>query len=437
MYSKYICGMENMEELYRLYLSSKGICTDSRKLEVGQLFFALRGENFDGNDFAEIALENGAIAVVIDDPEKIALRNFYYVPDALTTLQQLAQFHRKHFQIPVIAITGSNGKTTTKELISSVLSGKYRIKATSGNLNNHIGVPLTLLSIQADTEFAIIEMGANHLGEITFLCEIVQPDYGLITNIGKAHLEGFGNLEGVIRAKTELYKFLALSNGLAFVNGKDELLLTKSSNLRRILYNSDSSAVKGDIVDTTGYLKVSLRILNRDYLLHTQLVGAYNLPNILAAACIGNYFGVEDDKICEAIKNYRPSNFRSQFIKTQHNKLVMDAYNANPSSMEAAITNFVSRFESPKAAILGEMLELGLESKKEHQAIVDKIASANIQKLFFVGKNFSDIALPPTAMHFENATLLKDYLRKEPLQQYFILIKGSRGNKLETLLDVL
>ncbi|HNQ59300.1 MAG TPA: UDP-N-acetylmuramoyl-tripeptide--D-alanyl-D-alanine ligase [Bacteroidales bacterium] len=429
--------MENMEELYRLYLSSKGICTDSRKLEVGQLFFALRGENFDGNDFAEIALENGAIAVVIDDPEKIALRNFYYVPDALTTLQQLAQFHRKHFQIPVIAITGSNGKTTTKELISSVLSGKYRIKATSGNLNNHIGVPLTLLSIQADTEFAIIEMGANHLGEITFLCEIVQPDYGLITNIGKAHLEGFGNLEGVIRAKTELYKFLALSNGLAFVNGKDELLLTKSSNLRRILYNSDSSAVKGDIVDTTGYLKVSLRILNRDYLLHTQLVGAYNLPNILAAACIGNYFGVEDDKICEAIKNYRPSNFRSQFIKTQHNKLVMDAYNANPSSMEAAITNFVSRFESPKAAILGEMLELGLESKKEHQAIVDKIASANIQKLFFVGKNFSDIALPPTAMHFENATLLKDYLRKEPLQQYFILIKGSRGNKLETLLDVL
>jgi UDP-N-acetylmuramoyl-tripeptide--D-alanyl-D-alanine ligase len=437
MYSKYICGMENMEELYRLYLSSKGICTDSRKLEVGQLFFALRGENFDGNDFAEIALENGAIAVVIDDPEKIALRNFYYVPDALTALQQLAQFHRKHFQIPVIAITGSNGKTTTKELISSVLSGKYRIKATSGNLNNHIGVPLTLLSIQADTEFAIIEMGANHLGEITFLCEIVQPDYGLITNIGKAHLEGFGNLEGVIRAKTELYKFLALSNGLAFVNGKDELLLTKSSNLRRILYNSDSSAVKGDIVDTTGYLKVSLRILNRDYLLHTQLVGAYNLPNILAAACIGNYFGVEDDKICEAIKNYRPSNFRSQFIKTQHNKLVMDAYNANPSSMEAAITNFVSRFESPKAAILGEMLELGLESKKEHQAIVDKIASANIQKLFFVGKNFSDIALPPTAMHFENATLLKDYLRKEPLQQYFILIKGSRGNKLETLLDVL
>ena len=429
--------MENMEELYRLYLSSKGICTDSRKLEVGQLFFALRGENFDGNDFAEIALENGAIAVVIDDPEKIALRNFYYVPDALTALQQLAQFHRKHFQIPVIAITGSNGKTTTKELISSVLSGKYRIKATSGNLNNHIGVPLTLLSIQADTEFAIIEMGANHLGEITFLCEIVQPDYGLITNIGKAHLEGFGNLEGVIRAKTELYKFLALSNGLAFVNGKDELLLTKSSNLRRILYNSDSSAVKGDIVDTTGYLKVSLRILNRDYLLHTQLVGAYNLPNILAAACIGNYFGVEDDKICEAIKNYRPSNFRSQFIKTQHNKLVMDAYNANPSSMEAAITNFVSRFESPKAAILGEMLELGLESKKEHQAIVDKIASANIQKLFFVGKNFSDIALPPTAMHFENATLLKDYLRKEPLQQYSILIKGSRGNKLETLLDVL
>ena len=203
MYSKYICGMENMEELYRLYLSSKGICTDSRKLEVGQLFFALRGENFDGNDFAEIALENGAIAVVIDDPEKIALRNFYYVPDALTALQQLAQFHRKHFQIPVIAITGSNGKTTTKELISSVLSGKYRIKATSGNLNNHIGVPLTLLSIQADTEFAIIEMGANHLGEITFLCEIVQPDYGLITNIGKAHLEGFGNLEGVIRAKTE------------------------------------------------------------------------------------------------------------------------------------------------------------------------------------------------------------------------------------------
>ena len=429
--------MENMEELYRLYLSSKGICTDSRKLEVGQLFFALRGENFDGNDFAEIALENGAIAVVIDDPEKIALRNFYYVPDALTALQQLAQFHRKHFQIPVLAITGSNGTTTTKELISSVISGKYRIKATSGNLNNHIGVPLTLLSIQADTEFAIIEMGANHLGEITFLCEIVQPDYGLITNIGKAHLEGFGNLEGVIRAKTELYKFLALSNGLAFVNGKDELLLTKSSNLRRILYNSDSSAVKGDIVDTTGYLKVSLRILNRDYLLHTQLVGAYNLPNILAAACIGNYFGVEDDKICEAIKNYRPSNFRSQFIKTQHNKLVMDAYNANPSSMEAAITNFVSRFESPKAAILGEMLELGLESKKEHQAIVDKIASANIQKLFFVGKNFSDIALPPTAMHFENATLLKDYLRKEPLQQYFILIKGSRGNKLETLLDVL
>ena len=429
--------MENMEELYRLYLSSKGICTDSRKLEVGQLFFALRGENFDGNDFAEIALENGAIAVVIDDPEKIALRNFYYVPDALTALQQLAQFHRKHFQIPVLAITGSNGTTTTKELISSVLSGKYRIKATSGNLNNHIGVPLTLLSIQADTEFAIIEMGANHLGEITFLCEIVQPDYGLITNIGKAHLEGFGNLAGVIRAKTELYKFLALSNGLAFVNGKDELLLTKSSNLRRILYNSDSSAVKGDIVDTTGYLKVSLRILNRDYLLHTQLVGAYNLPNILAAACIGNYFGVEDDKICEAIKNYRPSNFRSQFIKTQHNKLVMDAYNANPSSMEAAITNFVSRFESPKAAILGEMLELGLESKKEHQAIVDKIASANIQKLFFVGKNFSDIALPPTAMHFENATLLKDYLRKEPLQQYFILIKGSRGNKLETLLDVL
>lgn len=429
--------MENIEELYRLFLISRGVCTDSRKLEEGQLFFALRGENFDGNDFAEIALKNGAMAVIIDNPEKKNLQHAFFVPNALVTLQQLAGFHRKHFHIPVIAITGSNGKTTTKELVSSVLSKKFQIKATTGNLNNHIGVPLTLLSIQPNTEFAIIEMGANHLGEIAYLCEIAQPNHGLITNIGRAHLEGFGNFDGIIKAKTELYEFLALSNGLAFVNGKDELLLTKSNNLRRILYNSDSSIVKGEVIDSTGYLKVNLRISNSEHLLQTQLVGAYNLSNILAAACIGNYFGVKDDLISEAIEEYRPSNFRSQYIETQYNKLVMDAYNANPTSMEVAITNFMNRPETPKAAILGEMLELGIESLKEHQVLVDKVASANVQKLFFVGKNFSNVALPSAAKYFENTSLLKDYLRENPLQQYFILIKGSRGNKLETLLDVL
>ncbi|HAL64341.1 MAG: UDP-N-acetylmuramoyl-tripeptide--D-alanyl-D-alanine ligase [Bacteroidetes bacterium 38_7] len=429
--------MENIEELYRLFLISKGVCTDSRKLEEGQLFFALRGENFDGNDFAEIALKNGAMAVIIDNPEKKNLQHAFFVPNVLVTLQQLAGFHRKHFHIPVIAIAGSNGKTTTKELVASVLSKKYQIKATTRNLNNHIGVPLTLLSIQPNTEFAIIEMGANHLGEIAYLCEIARPNHGLITNIGRAHLEGFGNFEGIIKAKTELYEFLALSNGLAFVNGKDELLLTKSNNLRRILYNSDYSIVKGEVIDSTGYLKVNLRISNSEHLLQTQLVGAYNLSNILAAACIGNYFGVEDDMISEAIEEYRPNNSRSQYIETHYNKLVMDAYNANPTSMEVAITNFMNRPETPKAAILGEMLELGIESLKEHQALVDKVASANVQKLFFVGKNFSNVALPSAAKYFENTSLLKDYLRENPLQQYFILIKGSRGNKLETLLDVL
>lgn len=426
-----------METLYRLFQQSSGVCTDSRVLAPGNLFFALKGEHFDGNRFAAGALTGGAIAAIVDDPAVAVDDRMLLVDNALEALQQLAVFHRDRLSFPFLAITGSNGKTTTKELVSAVLSMRYRTTFTQGNLNNHIGVPLTLLSIPADAEMAVIEMGANHPGEIDALCRIAKPDYGIITNIGKAHLEGFGGFDGVVRTKTELYRFLAGHNGKAFVHANDPLLMDKSATNIRMTYGGPGDRVKGSVAGNTGFLHVKVQSGPQIYDLPTRLLGDYNLSNILAAFCIGDHFGVPSAKMAEAIIAYQPANNRSQFMETASNRLFLDAYNANPSSMEAALLNFFGQAGDNKAVILGEMKELGSDSRQEHERVLQLAASAKLQRIFLVGKGFGDLKLPDHAAYFETTAMLMEWLTRNPLRECLLLIKGSRANQLEQLTDVL
>lgn len=423
-----------IELLGTLFLRSTGITTDSRSVKPGNLFFALKGEKYDGNLFAAKALESGALAAVVDNPEVVSGASFILVEDTLKALQDLARWYRRQLSCPVIGITGSNGKTTTKELIANVLNTQFTTEFTRGNLNNHIGVPLTLLHIPQSAEMAVIEMGANHRGEIDFLSRLAEPTHGIITNIGKAHLEGFGGFEGVVQTKTELYRFLKENSGHAFVNGSDELLMQHSKGLNKTLYNHPEAAVGGELLNDEGFLKIGLRIENHYYEVQTQLVGAYNLPNLLAAAAIGNYWGVDDEKILRALESYKPTNNRSQWLETPKNKVIMDAYNANPSSMQAALLNFMKQPHRPKAVILGEMLELGEDSPREHAEIARLAASGGFDKIWFTGTGFKDVK---QGTWFENTAELKDYLRQNPLQGYLILVKGSRGNHLEEITDVL
>jgi UDP-N-acetylmuramoyl-tripeptide--D-alanyl-D-alanine ligase len=415
-----------IEQLYKLYSQSFLVDTDTRKIRKNSIFFALKGANFNGNTFAEKALKNGSSYAVVDEIEFVTSKKIIYVKNCLETLQELANFHRKQLKIPFIALTGSNGKTTTKELISCVLQKKYTVRATKGNLNNHIGVPLTILTIKPSDEIAIIEMGANHQKEIAFLSKIIEPDYGYITNFGKAHLEGFGGVEGVIKGKSELYDYLRLSNKIAFINKNDTIQVEKSRGIKTVSFSKD---VK--FLEANPFVKVFLN----NSIISTNLIGDYNYTNIAAAISIGIYFRVKSTDIKQALENYTPSNNRSQIIKTEQNEIILDAYNANPSSMEVALKNFSKIKTNSKTVIIGDMFELGDDSEYEHQKIGDLVASLQFDNVYFVGKLFKKIK---TKQHqFKNFEDLEKYLNKKPLKNQHILIKGSRGMQLERCLTLI
>lgn len=424
-----------LESLYIHFLKYPSISTDTRTLKSGDIFFALKGDNFNGNQYVSKALEMGASLCVCSEPQPSGPDRIMVVDDVLVTLSQLATLHRERSEIPVIGITGSNGKTTTKELVSTVLSSTYSTHFTKGNLNNHIGVPLTLLQINADHQFAVVEMGANHQGEIKYLSEIAKPDYGLITNCGKAHLEGFGGFEGVIQGKTELYRYLASREGLLFVNGDDPLLLDKSKDQARIRYGKDSSCeVRGKITSTGPMLAFSFYIGDKEWPIKTNLVGIYNFPNAMAAVAIGLHFGVQPAEIVKAIEGYTPSNHRSQWVDTGKNQVVIDAYNANPTSMEAALNTF-SNIESDRRRliIMGEMRELGIEGIEDHMRLAALASEIKGCRVIMVGEGFKAFAQEwyPTSME------LLDELMVNPVKEHLILVKGSRGNRLEVILPAL
>lgn len=426
-----------IEELYKHFLTYPIVSTDSRRIEKDCLFFALKGENFDGNQYAVDALKKGAAFAIVDDPNLPSGSNLILVDDVLETLQQLAAYHRQQLQIPVIGITGSNGKTTTKELVVAVLQQKYRVTFTQGNFNNHIGVPLTLLSMNRDTEIAVVEMGANHPGEIKALCNLADPDFGLITNIGKAHLEGFGSFEGVIKTKSELYDHLRAKNGKCFINIDNDILTKQAVGLQQLTYGSSENAqLKGELQDSGYYLTIKALFPKGWLYLKSKLIGSYNSENILAAARVGLYFDVDPLKIQKAIEQYQPTNNRSQLIVKGSNKIVMDAYNANPTSMLASLENFAKVDGSLKTVILGDMLELGNQSGDEHQKIVNYLQTMPIDQVFLVGKEFSKTSTGIKTKKFDNAELLSDYLyQQKPMENQVILIKGSRGIHLEKILE--
>ncbi len=428
--------MTTIDTLHTRFLECSGACTDTRNITPGSLFFALKGPNFNANAFAGEALAKGSRYAVVDDPTVVKDERFLLVPDVLQALQDLARHHRRTFNIPVIGITGTNGKTTTKELVHAALSADRPTLATSGNLNNHIGVPLTLLRMNAEHRIAIIEMGANKVGDIAELVAIAEPTYGLITNIGRAHLEGFGSYEGVITAKTEMYGFLGGHNGTLFVNADDALLMEKSAGMKRVTYGRSAGADTSGATASSGPF-MALVFAGRDeeaYHVTTQLIGDYNLPNALAAVAIGQHFGVPDQRIAEALTAYTPSNNRSQFTDTGRNQLVLDAYNANPTSMAAALRNFATMpSDRPKLAILGDMLELGAESRKEHDAIVALVHELKLDARF-VGPEFQRSTADRSYPH---AAALMEVLTNEPLTGHLVLVKGSRGIKLEMVVEAL
>jgi len=425
-----------IEELYKIFLKQREISTDSRHIQSGCLFFALKGEKFDGNKFAVGAIEAGAAYAVIDD-EKYDGSQTLLVDNTLEALQQLALMHRRKYNFPVVAITGSNGKTTTKELMNSVLIQKYQVTATKGNLNNHIGVPLTLLKITDDTQLAIIEMGANHQGEIAELCRIAEPTHGLITNIGRAHLGGFGGFEGVIKAKTEMYSWLRQSGGTVFVNAGNQMLMKHSEGINRILYGSDKSTfAHGKTRPNSEMLVIDWQVDSENYTVETNLFGNYNFENVMAAICAGTYFNIPTAKICSAVNSYSPSNSRSQAIKTARNLIILDAYNANPTSMQAAIENFNQVNAMHKMVILGDMLELGDESLAEHSAIVKLIEESAFEQAILVGPDFIKVAYSIFTC-FKTSEEARDWLSTQEIENFTILIKGSRGIKMEKVLEVL
>jgi UDP-N-acetylmuramoyl-tripeptide--D-alanyl-D-alanine ligase len=422
--------------LYEIFKKSSCIQTDTRKLKLGDIYFALKGPNFNGNTFALAALEAGASFAVVDEniPYSEAFDNrILQVADVLTTLQDLAKNHRQQFDIPFIAITGSNGKTTTKELIAAVLSSHFKTYTTIGNLNNHIGVPLTLLSIQADAQMAVIEMGANHLHEIESYCQYAMPNYGMITNCGKAHLEGFGSEEGVKKGKGELFDYIKEHKGTAFVMKDYDYLNNMSADIENIItYGNTLGALQGQPQTINGLLQV---VFTKGTLLEniqTQLVGDYNLPNVLAAVCIGQYFKVPIDKIKTAIENYTPSNSRSQLTTWNNNQIILDAYNANPSSMKVAIDNFAKLAAENKIICLGGMKELGEVTFIEHQALVEQLQQTTWTKVVLVGNEFKNCTHP--YQFFESVAAAKKWLNEQNFVQHTILIKGSRGIQMEQLI---
>lgn len=426
----------NIQTLYQAFKRSNGISIDSRKIDANQLFFALKGENFDGNQYTASALEKGASLAVIDNPEFYIDERTHLVENSEKTLQDLANHHRKQFDIPVIALTGSNGKTTTKELIAAVLSKKYKVVATKGNLNNHLGVPLTLFDIDKTTEIAVIEMGANHQGEIALLCKIAEPNFGLITNFGKAHLEGFGGEEGVIKGKSELYDFIIRRDGLLFVNADDPIQLEKTQNTKRFLFSKNDG--NADLKISLHQKNPSLDLSFDETKICSRLIGEYNFYNIAVAVSIGKYFKVPNPDIAAAIEAYLPQNNRSQIIQKNSNRIILDAYNANPSSMKAALDNFAELTSAQKVIILGDMFEVGSTSLTEHQKIADRVAEINPKTAILVGKDFYQaLTDQQTVIKFKTLDEAKEYLKQNPISGSEILIKGSRGMTMEKILDVL
>lgn len=426
----------DIKSIYSLFVQCDGVSTDSRKCPKDSMFIALKGDNFDGNVFVENAIESGCKFALTSDEQRANNKTIFYVPDTLVALQQLASYHRQQMNATVIAITGTNGKTTTKELTSAVMKAKFGddVINTEGNLNNHIGVPLTLLRVKAHHKYAIVEMGANHPGEIKTLADIALPDYGLITNVGTAHILGFGSFEGVIKTKCELYDNLKKHNGTIFVNGSNHNIFPKSEGANRIVYGVDGSSLNASVESADPFLKVKF---SNGYSAQTNLIGAYNLENVMAAACVGSHFGVDMPTIVSALENYKPSNNRSQFISTPSNKLIVDAYNANPTSMKAALDNFISlKSDSEKALILGDMLELGKDSEAEHGKIVEMIAASGIKKVMLVGQNFALVAKNGMST-FKNADELIPVLTDNKLNGCLILIKGSNSMKLTKVVEYL
>jgi len=429
----------DLTELYRIFRESAGVSTDSRSVKKGELFFALRGQNYNGNIYVSEAVEKGASFAVTDDPAFNKGRTVL-VENTLESLKSLAAHHRKVIGVPVLGITGSNGKTTTKELIAGILSKKLKVHYTKGNFNNDIGLPLTILSAPYDTEIMVLEMGANHIGEIRALCNIAMPDYGIITNIGTAHIEGFGSFEGVIRAKTELYEYLSLSGGIAIFNDKNPLLLNKiySTVNKAVPYSFPSGTeLRVEALPSPMNLKVNIKYRHFDEEIQTGLFGAYNMENVKAATAAGLFLGVKIEDISEALAGYQPGNNRSQIRITQRNTLVCDSYNANPTSMLLSVKSFFNLSSERKVLILGDMLELGESSGREHKKIVDELTKLKPDKVILVGKNFIQAAAGSGFLVFEDLNGLTEYLVSQPISGSHILIKGSRGIALERIYDFL
>ncbi len=423
-----------IQHIHQLFLKCNSVSIDTRKIEHNSIFIAFKGDRFDANTFALEALSKGASYVIIDNADYFIDSRTILVDDSLKTLQELAKFHREYLKIPIIAITGSNGKTTTKELIFVVLSQKFKTKATVGNLNNHIGVPLTLLSFNSETEIGIVEMGANHQKEIEFLCKIAMPDYGYITNFGKAHLEGFGGVEGVIKGKSEMYTYLSQNNKSVFVNLDDPIQVDKTTHINSITFGvkKTNASLCIDVVNANPFVEIYFS----NATIHSHLIGLYNANNINAAIAIGNYFGVSHKAIKEAIENYIPENNRSQLMQKESNEIILDAYNANPSSMTVAIANFVQLDKEGKMVILGDMFELGNESLKEHKAIVDLLLNEKTIDCYFIGKDFYKNKIDREHFYFyETFELFVEGIKQLSFQNKIILIKGSRGMALERILD--
>jgi UDP-N-acetylmuramoyl-tripeptide--D-alanyl-D-alanine ligase len=427
----------NTSQLYQLFVRHPRISIDSRNIIKDSLFFALKGEYHDANLFAEQALQNGAAFAIVDNAEIIKSNQYIFVENVLAALQMLATYHRSKFNIPVIAITGSNGKTTTKELIAKVFGKKYHTLFTEGNLNNHIGLPLSLLKLKEHHEMAVLEMGANHIGEIKTLCEIARPVYGLITNIGHAHLEGFGSFEGVVSAKTELYDFIRQHQGKVFVNQNDELLMKHAQDISHVTYGMNTEAnFQATILKEHPFLVLECRENCSSFELHTQLTGSYNACNIMAALCIGRYFGVSAGDVKQAIASYLPENNRSQIVETKNNKIILDAYNANPSSMLAALQHFKAIPDQQKMCILGDMLELGDYAPAEHQKILNLAKNSGFSKLIFIGEEFLKMSSHhPEYLFFKSTPEANNWLAKQKISNNTILLKGSRKIQLETLID--
>ncbi|MCX6206991.1 MAG: UDP-N-acetylmuramoyl-tripeptide--D-alanyl-D-alanine ligase [Bacteroidetes bacterium] len=421
-------------DLYKIFQQFPSIQTDTRKVQKGDLFFALKGPNFNGNLFATDALNKGAAYAVVDEAQEDATGRLIFVEDVLTTLQDLAKYHRETFQIPFIAITGSNGKTTTKELVSTVLATHFKTATTEGNLNNHIGVPLTILKIKATTEIAVIEMGANHQKEIESYCKYTEPTHGIIANCGKAHLEGFGGVEGVRKGKGELYDYLRAHDGMAFLFNDYDYLIEMSKGIQKIFqYSTTDGNVVGTIESSEPYLSVALNKGFTPTTIDTSLVGEYNLPNVLCAVAVGKYFNVPEAKIVAALEKYQPTNSRSQLMHLGSNHIILDAYNANPTSMKAAIENFAKMQVTKKVLMLGGMMELGPESIQEHEAIVALIKSYQWDAVVLVGGDFAKIKMDFT--YLNNSTEAREWYQQQGFENTYCLVKGSRSMQMEKIIQ--